>query len=447
MSWIVYRINGVLSHLLSGVYIGTNLGLFWLLCMLLSGRLLSSRGAVIPGLAETGLPADAVRRAWAALCYGRWKTEGFLFAWQQLVQEEARFVSHRHGGFRPVACDLVGFFRPHLQDCSTKHYSGQARKALPAIPLGLLARIGSVGPQRLPLPCAFVRADAQAGEAALQTRLLQTARRVLAEDEALACDGGFTLSAVQAAGIERYVVRGPKNFTARRATPPAYAGRGRPATKGQIVRPLPRKHKGKTIAPTPADRTQTWREGEWRLQAEFWDNLVVKEATFQDRQTNAPTFTCVVIYDPRYQEPLLLNTPLPLSGPQARAFYLDRWPIEQLPLAAKQMLGAARQFVFAKESRQRLPELSLLAGAILMYVAATQQAVPTGFWDRCPKPTSGRLRRVLAQVHFDNFVPLPEQLRKKASPTAHLPKGVQAHRRQKRTTSTHNTQTGILNTA
>ena len=95
------------------------------------------------------------------------------------------------------------------------------------------------------------------------------------------------------------------------------------------------------------------------------------------------------------------------------------------------MLGAARQFVFAPESRQRLPALALGAGAILMYIAATPPAIPTGFWDRAPKPTSGRLRRGLSQVHCADFVGLPEQLRNKPAPTAHLPKGVLGHRRQR----------------
>jgi hypothetical protein len=94
------------------------------------------------------------------------------------------------------------------------------------------------------------------------------------------------------------------------------------------------------------------------------------------------------------------------------------------------MLGTACQFVFAPESRQRLPELALVAGAILMYIAATQPAIPTGFWDRAPNPTAGRLRRVLAQVHYADFVGLPAQLRKKQSLTTHLPKGGRGHRRQ-----------------
>ena len=168
------------------------------------------------------------------------------------------------------------------------------------------------------------------------------------------------------------------------------------------------------------------------ISAQFWDNLVLPDAP-----PGAPTFTCVVVHDPRFTHPLVLNTPLPLSGVQAQAVYRDRWPVEGLPLWAKQMLGAVRQFVFAPTSRQRLPELALLAGSILAYTAATHPALPTGFWDRAPQPTAGRLRRVLAQVHFQDLQGLPQQLRKKPSPTGHLPTGVCGHRRQKKATPMH----------
>lgn len=157
-----------------------------------------------------------------------------------------------------------------------------------------------------------------------------------------------------------------------------------------------------------------------QLIAQFWEGLVLADA---------PPGTAL-IHDPRFEEPLLLNTSLPLRGAPLQAFYLDRWPVEGLPLTAKQMWGAARQFVFAPQSRQRLPELAWVAGAILRYIAAPQPALPPGFWDRTPKPTSGRLRRVLSRVHCADFQGLPEQLRKKRSPTAHLPKGVPGHRRQ-----------------
>ena len=98
------------------------------------------------------------------------------------------------------------------------------------------------------------------------------------------------------------------------------------------------------------------------------------------------------------------------------------------------MLGAARQFVCAPESRQRLPAVALRAGSLRAYPAATPPALSTGFWDRAPRPTPGRLRRVVAHGYGEAWQELPEQLRKKQSPTAHLPTGVRGHRRQKAAT-------------
>ena len=75
--------------------------------------------------------------------------------------------------------------------------------------------------------------------------------------------------------------------------------------------------------------------------------------------------------------------------------------------------GAERSFVFGKESRFRLPELALLAGNMLSYVAACYQAIATGFWDRCARPTCGRLRRALARLNFSDLAFPQGQIRKK----------------------------------
>ena len=125
-----------------------------------------------------------------------------------------------------------------------------------------------------------------------------------------------------------------------------------------------------------------------------------------------------------------LASPLAVPPRALRDLYHDRWPVEQLPLAAKQMLGAARQFVSAPETCQRLPELALLAGAVLSYVAATVPAVPTGVWDRRPQPTPGRRRRRLARAPFPHDFPLPARIRAKAAQTEHLPKGFWGQRRR-----------------
>src|SRR5262249_36007664 len=153
------RISILLGAILADVPVGTNLGLFWLLWALLSGRFLLSRGAVFPALADGGLPADAVRRSGAALAYGRWAIQTLRRAWHPRVAQEGGWHGHGYEGFRRVACDLVGFFRPRLSGCLGKHYQSGADKALPAIVLAVVAAVGSVGKVRLPLVRLLLRAE------------------------------------------------------------------------------------------------------------------------------------------------------------------------------------------------------------------------------------------------------------------------------------------------
>ena len=427
MSALVYRICALLCQVLACVPIGTNLGLFHLLFALLSGRVLQSRGAVFPALADLGLSDQAVRRAEAALATGSWNIADLLVAWHQYVGKEGRLQQRRYGGYRPVPCDLVGFFRPRLVGHAGKHYTSQAGKALPAVVFGLCVSVLQVGKVRLALPRRILREQASdGGEAGLQKRLVEESLTDLAEDEALILDGGFSLEHLIGLKKARFVVRGRSNFTARQKIPPDYKGRGARPRRGEIVRPLARTYRGKTLSATQPDRTVRWCHQGRRLAAAVYDNLVLKEAL-----PGATCFTCVVIRDPRYKEPLLLITNLSVSAYDVWQLYRDRWPIEQLPLAAKQMLGAERAFVFGQESRYRLPELALLAGNLLSYVAATSPAVSTGFWDRCARPTCGRLRRVLRQVYCADLPVLAGKFRKKETVTAHLPKGVKGHRRQK----------------
>ena len=238
MSPIVYRISVLLGAILADVPVGTNLGLFWLLWALISGRFLLSRGAVFPALADGGLPADAVRRSGAALAYGRWTIQPLVRAWQQVVQQEGRWQAHCYEGFRPVACDLVGFFRPRLSGCVGKHYQSGANKALPAIVLAVVAAVGAVGKVRLPLVRLLLRAEpGDPREINLQRRAITQAGAALQPDEVLVVDAGFGVAELLTVGVPRFVARVARNFTARRNVLPAYKGRGRCPASGAQVRP------------------------------------------------------------------------------------------------------------------------------------------------------------------------------------------------------------------
>jgi len=215
-------------------------------------------------------------------------------------------------------------------------------------------------------------------------------------------------------------VRLAHNFTARRNLLPEYCGAGRPPVYGELVRPLTRMYKGKTLTATRPDETHNWMEDGCTMRAEIWRNLVLPDCA---PDANNQNFDVYAIYDPSFDTPWLLATPVVLKPISVRNIYKDRWPVEQIPLSAKQMIGSHRQFVHAQETIQRLPELALMAGSILSFLATTAPATPTGFWDRKPKRTPGRFRRTLAGQAFPKVAHLSGRLRKKNSVTAHLPKG------------------------
>jgi hypothetical protein len=425
MPEVVYRMMALLCGLVASVPVGTNLGLLHLLWMLVSGQLLAARGAVIPGLAASGLSRGAVRRAWAALGQGAWTSEHLLMRWAGLVRAEGRWQARMHDGYHPVPVDVTGFWRPRLSGCPTTHYQAQAGKALPAIPVGLVARVGEAGGQRLALPLALVPApEGDPSPGGHARALVRAAVERCADDDALVLDAGFPLALLQEEGARRFVVRLAKNATFRRATPPPYRGRGRPPTCGALVRPLSRAYRGRRLPATPPGEELSWEEDGVRLRAEVWRDLVPTTAG-----SDAPPLTVVALHDPRHGNPWLLASPLPVTPQALRALYRDRWPVEQLPLVAKQLLGAARQFVHAPPTCQRLPVLALVAGTILAYAAATAPAIPTGFWDRRPRATAGRLRRALESHPFPAHFPLPARLRQKQAPTAQLRTGFWGQRR------------------
>jgi hypothetical protein len=422
----------VLTELLICLPIGTNLALLHVFWALLSGQLLSSRGALFPALKAIGLADAAVRRAWTAMSQGAWHIADLIKLWQQYVERLPAWKRHEYEGYKPVTADVTAFWRPSLKNCPSQHYHPAAQRALPAIILGIVGQVGEINGQRLALPRAFERVSpTEPSEVRLWQSLLKNIQPTLAPDEIVVVDAGVKVRDLQAARVERYLVRLATNFTARRNVLPQYGGVGRKPIYGELIRPLARQYKGKTLPASAPDETQSWTEEGRVIRAEIWRNLVLPECT---PAADNSTFDVYAIYDPNFETPWLLATPVVLQAASVRSIYQDRWPVEQIPLSAKQMLGTHRQFVHAQETIQRWPELALLAGSILSFLAATLPVRPTGFWDRKPKRTPGRFRRTLAGQPFPEVANISERLRKKNSITAHLPKGHLARTAQKTAT-------------
>lgn len=424
----VYAISAVVQT----VPIGTNIALVHLLWVMMSGGFLQSRGAVFAALAVKGFNEQEVRRSWAALHSGAWDSNELLANWQLFVASENQWRARRHEGYRVVSVDITGFWRPRLKGWLGKHFHSIAQRALPAIVLGVMVSAGQVKDKRVPLLHRLVRCEPTADKATFRAQLLKEAKQHVAPDQAIVVDAEFEIAELQAAEISHYVLRLAVNCTARRNQLPAYKGKGCKPKFGELVRPLARTHKGITIAASPPDEQSHFVDEGRTITVNSWHNLLPANTHVS---ATAATFAIYTYADPRYQQPLLVATGLTKIKPETAYYiYRDRWPVEQPPLAAKQMIGLHRQFVFAAEACFRLPELSLIAGAILTYMAAVLPPVPSGFWDRAPQATPGRLRRLLERTDFSTLPVDDPQLRKKNSVTAHLPMGIAAHRRIKRVT-------------
>lgn len=372
----------VLEQVVKGLPVGTNLALVHMLWALITGSFLSSRGAIFPALQRCGFNRQESYRSWQAMAQGTWGIGQLVRNWRSYVRDQGRWQANRYEGYRALSVDITAFWRPRLQGWQGKFFHGIARRALKGVGFGLLVQVGQVDGHRIPLLKAIIPAGFQtASQDAFKQVVLWHAQQNLAEDEVAVHDAGASVADMQESALPRFVLRLACNCTARRNQLPGNQ-RGRPAEYGRIVRPLARQHNGNTLpATTPDVETEFTYQGRTIL-VHGWHGLVRRD---QKVCQDLETFSIWVFFDPLYQNPLVLGTNLSALPCTIFRLYLDRWPVEQVPLVAKQTLGLHRHFVWALLSCIRLPALALLVANILTYLAATLPPLPTGFWDRQPK--------------------------------------------------------------
>ncbi len=375
----------VIEQIVKSVPIGTNLGLLHLIWAMISGAFLPARGAVHTALGLTGLSPQEIRCGWSALRHGVWRIGELISRFQTLVREDGQWQRHDYDGYRPLAVDLTAIWRPRLQGWSGKLYRQLLGKSFVGICYGLIARVGYLDGQRIPILAAIVRGSRTVSQAApLKMATLKRAVSLMEDNDVLLHDGGVSIAQIQAARVPRYVIRMSSNCTGRRPKVRPYKGVGVYPTKGELVRPLPRTFKGNFHAATPPDTQRRFRFDGRIVQAKGWLNLMRADLNVHD---DHELFSVWVIDDPLFEDDMVLGTNLPTSTALETLYqlYIDRWPVEQVPLVAKQLLGCLRQFVFAEPSCWRLGELAFFVGNLLTWLAATSPAVPAGYWDRRPK--------------------------------------------------------------
>ncbi len=444
-----YRILELIEQLVSVVSKGTALGLTDLANAMFSGYFIESGGAITPAIEaflhrqikDVKKREARTRRGAKALTYGSYNLKELMNKLQDLIKAEGLWKATIIQGFRVLSVDFTGFRRMAVKKLNAKAYFSDAGKAVHAVPIGMIASVGEVNGQRVALLKNATVADLEVNdESAHIKQLYKQVSIELDNDEIAVFDAGFRLVGAVEAGISHCLIRQAKNITfgATAGKIPERTSKKGPTPsqyKAEIVRPLERTHGDKTLSATEADEIHTFtNEDEQEIVVHIWNKLYFLERQLKGvsneqkkKKLRHTPIKVMAIYDPRYNEPLLVATPvLELEPEAAPQIYAARWPVEGLPQTGKYILsgGGGTHYVHHLTAMKRLPVLSLLFGSLLKYVAATSPPFRTGFWDRDVKPTYGRLLR-----HFKKVgIPLSEQLFKKESVTAHLPVGYEAIR-------------------
>ena len=444
-----YRTLNLIEQMVAVAPKGTDLGLCDLISAMLSGYFIESRGAVMPAveaylrqeIKDEKERAARSRRAAKALTYGNYNLKELIDTLQEIIESEGQWQPLRVQGYRIVPVDFTAYRRSAVEKLKAKAYVADTNRAVPAVPIGLVASVGMVNGQRVALLKNAVLTNLLTDDGtAHKKQLYQQVAAVLAEDEMAVLDAGFSLVEAAQSGIGHCLIRLAKNSTFGKTAgqiPERTAAKGPTPTqyRAEIVRPLTRKHGDHTLSATPADEVHTILNKVGReLTMHVWQEVYFLERHLQavtdnrqkDKLRKMP-LKVIAIYDPDYEDPLLVGTPVLSLEPQAaHEIYLNRWPIEGVPQTGKYILsgGGGSHFVHHLTAMQRLPMLSLIFGSLLKYAAATMPPFRTGFWDRLLRPTYGRLLRHLRKVG----IPLSKQLFKKESVTTHLPPGYDAIR-------------------
>ncbi len=444
-----YRIQELIEQMVAVAPKGTALGLSDVISAMFSGCFIESGGAITPAveaflrqkIKDEKERAARTRRAAKAVTYGKYNLHELINKLRDIVEEEGHWQSIKAQNYRITSVDFTAFRRTAVKKLKAKAYVADANRAVPAVPIGMIASVGEVNGQRVAILKDAVPADLSKNDNVLhKKKLYKQVAKGLDKDEIAVFDAGFKLVEAAEADIQRCLIRLAKNCTFGKTAgkiAKRKSNRGRRPTqyKAEIVRPLARKHGGKTVPATKADKICTMiDENDREIEVHIWKKAYFLERHLKNitdkrkkRKLRQLPLKVMAIYDPDYDDPLLVGTPVLTLKPEAAyKIYVSRWPVEGLPQTGKYILsgGTGTHYVHHPTAMERLPTLSLIFGSLLKYAAAVLPPFRTGFWDRRMKPTYGRLLRHLKKVGL----PLSGQLFKKESVTAHLPVGYDAIR-------------------
>ena len=216
------RILSLIEQMMEVVPKGTALGLCDLISAMLSGYFIESGGAVMPAVeaylrqevADEEERAARSRRAAKALTYGRDNLQALLDKRREIVAEEGVWGPIVVQGYRVVPVDGTAYRRAAVKKLASHAYFSETNRAVPAVPIGMIATVGEVNGQRVALLKNVVITDVKTNDRVADKKALyRLVEAGLAEDEIRVFDAGFKLAEAIQAGIKRCVIRLALNCT------------------------------------------------------------------------------------------------------------------------------------------------------------------------------------------------------------------------------------------
>ncbi len=203
------------------------------------------------------------RRAAKALTYGSYNLKELIDKLREIVEGEGVWQPIIVQGYQVASVDMTAYRRAAVEKLASKAYFSDTNRAMPAVPIGMIATVGEVNGQRVALLKNAVVTDVKTNDSEADKKELYRMVAVgLAKDEISVFDAGFKLVEAIQAGIKQCVIRLATNCTFGKTPgeiPERTSAKGRTPTqyKAEIVRPLARTHAENTIPADPADEICT----------------------------------------------------------------------------------------------------------------------------------------------------------------------------------------------
>lgn len=123
---------------------------------------------------------------------------------RDIVQEEGYWKPIKAQSYRITSVDFTAFRRTAVKKLKAKAYVSDANRAVPAVPIGMIASVGEVNGQRVALLKNAVHTNLTVNDDSSHKRkLYKQVAKGLGSDEIAVFDAGFKLVEATEANIQR----------------------------------------------------------------------------------------------------------------------------------------------------------------------------------------------------------------------------------------------------